>query len=164
MGIGNPTIGCNRPPSSAGEPNVDHNKNMKIRSSDPEFFIELISDNYDGVHFVEVRAKFGDFNGRNNNVHLENLSEFAHELDEFISDTTETPELKGTYGFRLTFFARSPAGRPRVRCNLGNTVCHPEGNRDFGIYGEFEIDPEYLNQYLAEIRELSRPFLGNGQQ
>jgi hypothetical protein len=137
---------------------------MKIRSSDPTFFIELISDNYDDVHFTEVRAKFGDFGGRNDSVHLENLAEFVRELDEFISDRSKTPELVGTYGFRLTFFANTPAGRPRVRCNLGNRVCHPEGNRDFGVYGEFEIDTEYLNQYLKEFRELCRPYLGNGQQ
>lgn|GEM_PF-2558144 len=136
---------------------------MKIRSSDHKFFIEFISDNYDGVHFMEVRAKFGDFGGRNDSVYLENLPEFVREFDEFISNRSKTPELIGTYGFRLTFFANTPAGRPRVRCNLGNTVCHPEGNRDFGVYGEFEIDTEYLNQYLKEFRELCNPFFDNGQ-
>ncbi len=130
--------------------------NMKIRSGDPEFFIELVPDNYDGVQFVDVLARFGGFSG-SNNVLLENLPEFIRELDAFISDRTRTPELRGTYGFSLTFFARSPVAGPRVRCNLGNTVSRPEGTRDFGVYGEFETDAEYLSRYVADFRELGGP-------
>jgi hypothetical protein len=136
---------------------------MKILSSDQEFFIEVVSDNYDGIHFVEVNANFGDFVGRNNSVHLENLPEFIGELDKFISDRTGTPELKGTYGFRLVFLARSPVANPHVRCTLGSTYSHSEGDRDFRVYGEFEIEGEFLNQYLADFIELSRPYLDIGQ-
>jgi hypothetical protein len=127
---------------------------MKIYSTDKSKFFELIFNNCDDLPFYQVIVDFGDFKGTNDSVYLENIEDFISLLDKYITDRNIVATLKGTYDFELTFYTKS--GTTFVKINIGNTVCSPGGNEDFGVYGEFSIDQEYLNAYIQDLRTIQR--------
>ena len=124
---------------------------MKVYSTDKSKFFELIFNNDDDLPLCEVIADFGDFRGRNDSVYLENMEKFISLLDKYLTQRNIVATLQGTYDFELTFYSKS--GETFVKIKIGNTVCSPGGNEDFGVYGEFSIDDEYLNTYIQDLRK-----------
>ncbi|MCL4694322.1 MAG: hypothetical protein KJ060_17665 [Candidatus Hydrogenedentes bacterium] len=131
---------------------------MRIQSPDRAVYVDLEVVTQSGYPFLNAIAQFGEFYGERHGITLSNLPGFIAELDRFVLDHSLSPELHGSYGFSLRIFSKSAASPPRVRCEIGSEVSHPEGNRKFGIYGEFELESEYVTSYAREFSLIAKEF------
>ena len=125
---------------------------MKIYSTDKSKYIELIELDYDGLSFIEAKADFGTFKGSNDSISFELMEEFINDFDSYITDWSIKPVLTGTYDFKIEIYSKS--NKTFIKATIGNTVCSPDWNENFGVYGQFQIEEEYLNQYLYEFKQL----------
>lgn len=124
---------------------------MKISSVDNKCFVAFeynVDPNGYGGFQVEVHADIGHgkFNAKNADVQFINMEEFVSEFDGFILDRTRKPRLEATYD---TYFAFSASGGSVIlKYQLGDVVCS-QRNSCFYQTGEFEVEQQNLQQFLA---------------
>lgn len=130
---------------------------MRITSIDSKAWVEIVPGNSEFSFSIECMADRGQslFHGRNADFHFLNIEEFVSNLNTFILDRSISPTLNGTYGPCLAFYrSKKQTTAVMVHFSVGDDSSAYSENVEFKTTVTFEIDGEFLNEYLRGFREL----------
>jgi len=118
--------------------------------SELSFSIECMIDRGEGLFRGESL-----FHGKNTDFHFLNIEEFISDLDKFILERNISPKLNGVYGPCLEFYRSTKRTTAvMVHFSVGDDSSAYSDNVEFKTSGTFEINSEFLNDYLKDFNEL----------
>ena len=132
---------------------------MRITSTDGKAWVEITPGKNALSFNIEcmVNDEQNTFHGKNADLYLQNIDEFATDLDKFILDRNLRPQLAGVYGPCLEFYrSKTNATAVMVRFIVVDDSSAYAENVEFKTTGAFEINAEFLNEYVSGFEELAK--------
>ena len=132
---------------------------MRITSADNKAWVEITPGKSYLSFNIECMVNSGQslFHGKNAEFHLLNIEEFIADLNKFILDRKVLPQLNGVYGPCLEFYrSNKQTTAVMVRFSVGDDASAYSDNVEFKTTGTFEINSEFLNDYVKGFSELTK--------
>jgi hypothetical protein len=130
---------------------------MRITSIDSKAWVEITPGNSEFSFSIECMADRGQslFHGKSTDFHFLNIEEFISDLNKFILDRNISPKLNGIYGPCLEFYrSKNQTTAVMAHFSVGDDSSAYSENVEFKTTGTFEINSEFLNDYLSGFKEL----------
>jgi hypothetical protein len=141
----------------ARDARVRNGQEMRITSTDSKAWVEITRGNSKFSFSIECMADRGQslFHGKNSDFHFLNIDEFIIDLNKFILDRNISPKLNGIYGPCLEFSrSKKQTTTVVVYFSVSDDSSAYSENVEFKTMGTFEINSEFLNDYLRGFKEL----------
>ena len=132
---------------------------MRITSTDSKAWVEITPGKSSLSFTIECMVIGGEstLHGKNADLYLQNIEAFATDLDKFILDRNLRPQLNGVYGPCLEFYrSKTNATAVMVRFIVVDDSSAYAENVEFKTTGAFEINAEFLNEYVSGFEELAK--------